>query len=194
MIVIDGDQPSVLATTNVEVTSGIDRAQIAADRGPAIEAARNGVTIEVADIVAPGPFAPFPELVAAAAEVGIASILSVPVSDGRSVAGAINLYGATPGAFGPDDREISQVLGILASIRLRTSYAFESASAEVDQLRVALASRDVIGQAKGILMVSHKVGPDEAFDLLRRSSQETNTKLRAVAEVVAETGELPVSD
>ena len=57
-------------------------------------------------------------------------------------------------------------------------------------LQQALLSRDVIGQAKGILMERLKVTPEDAFDLLRRSSQQLNTKLREVARGLTESGEL----
>jgi AmiR/NasT family two-component response regulator len=53
-----------------------------------------------------------------------------------------------------------------------------------------LLSRDVIGQAKGILMERLKVTPEDAFDLLRRASQQLNIKLREVARGLAETGGL----
>jgi AmiR/NasT family two-component response regulator len=56
-------------------------------------------------------------------------------------------------------------------------------------LHQALSSRDVIGQAKGILMERLRITPDEAFDALRRSSQRLNVKLREVAATLAETGE-----
>ncbi len=56
----------------------------------------------------------------------------------------------------------------------------------IGQLRTALESRDVIGQAKGILMARQGISADEAFDLLRRASQRSNVKLRDVAaQVVA---------
>ena len=48
-------------------------------------------------------------------------------------------------------------------------------------LQDALESRDVIGQAKGILMAREGLDADEAFDVLRRASQRTNRKLRDVA-------------
>lgn len=54
----------------------------------------------------------------------------------------------------------------------------------VDQLTQALESRDVIGQAKGILMARERCTSDEAFDILRRASQRMNTKLRDVAEQI----------
>jgi AmiR/NasT family two-component response regulator len=52
----------------------------------------------------------------------------------------------------------------------------------------ALSSRDVIGQAKGILMERLHVTPEDAFDILRTSSQQLNLKLREIAERLTETG------
>jgi AmiR/NasT family two-component response regulator len=60
-----------------------------------------------------------------------------------------------------------------------------------EQLREAMRSRAVIEQAKGVLMVQHKVTADGAFDLLREASQRLNAKLRIVAQHVVDTGELP---
>jgi AmiR/NasT family two-component response regulator len=57
--------------------------------------------------------------------------------------------------------------------------------------QAALESRDVIGQAKGILMVQHHLSASEAFDLLRTTSQARNVKLRQLAQEVADTGALP---
>jgi AmiR/NasT family two-component response regulator len=54
-----------------------------------------------------------------------------------------------------------------------------------DQLRQALDSRDAIGQAKGILMVRRGISAEDAFDVLRRTSQELNIRLRDVAAVLA---------
>lgn len=58
-------------------------------------------------------------------------------------------------------------------------------------LEAALEARDRIGQAKGILINAHKITGDDAFDLLRRSSQSLNRKLRDVAEDVVRNGQLP---
>jgi AmiR/NasT family two-component response regulator len=54
----------------------------------------------------------------------------------------------------------------------------------VEQLRTALASRDVIGQAKGVLMERHRIDAEEAFDRLVRESQVRNVKLRDVAQAL----------
>ncbi|HUQ62598.1 MAG TPA: ANTAR domain-containing protein [Acidimicrobiales bacterium] len=50
------------------------------------------------------------------------------------------------------------------------------------QLEEALTTRDVIGQAKGILMVRQSCSADEAIDVLRRASQRANRKLRDIAQ------------
>ncbi len=55
----------------------------------------------------------------------------------------------------------------------------------------AVQGRDLIGQAKGILMAQQGVSADEAFAILRRASQRTNTKLREVAEGVVDRPPIP---
>lgn len=62
---------------------------------------------------------------------------------------------------------------------------------EIVTLRRALESRDVIGQAKGILMERFLIDADAAFALLQRTSQQTNTKLHDLAGQLASTGKLP---
>ena len=57
----------------------------------------------------------------------------------------------------------------------------------------ALSMRDVIGQAKGILMERHRITADQAFALLVRASQRTNTKLTDIAQELTDTGDLPRS-
>jgi len=65
-------------------------------------------------------------------------------------------------------------------------------SEEVANLRKAVESRDVIGQAKGILMERYKLTADEAFDRLRERSQHSNRRVAELARVLAETGEWAV--
>jgi AmiR/NasT family two-component response regulator len=60
---------------------------------------------------------------------------------------------------------------------------------EIEHLRRALASRDVIGQAKGILMERFKVTADEAFALLVQASQHQNIRVAELSAMLAETGE-----
>lgn len=57
---------------------------------------------------------------------------------------------------------------------------------------MALQTRDVSGQAKGILMERHRLTADQAFERLRTASQDRNIKLRQIAETVTVTGDLPI--
>lgn len=61
------------------------------------------------------------------------------------------------------------------------------------ELLGAVQTRDVIGQAKGILMERHKMTSSQAFALLVKTSQNTNIPLRQVADQIADTGENPTS-
>jgi hypothetical protein len=104
--------------------------------------------------------------------------------------GSLNIYGLTPDAFDEDAVEIGAILAAHASLAARA--VGERASLEqLDRhLEEALLSRDVIGQAKGILMERLKTTPEKAFEILKDSSQRLNLKLREVARNVAETGEM----
>ena len=61
----------------------------------------------------------------------------------------------------------------------------------MEQLQQAVATRDVIGQAKGMLMERHGLDADRAFAVLVRYSRDTNTRLRDVAEALVTTRSLP---
>ena len=73
-----------------------------------------------------------------------------------------------------------------AAVALRGAQAVEAAELRATQLAEAVRSRDVIGQAKGILMERRGLTADEAFDTLRRTSQDLNVKLRDLAQTLAE--------
>ena len=91
---------------------------------------------------------------------------------------ALNLYAADPAVF---DLEARVVAGLFASQAAMLLHGSE----QVVHLGRAVDSRDVIGQAKGVLM-TRGADPDEAFATLRRISQDRNIKLREVATVVVD--------
>jgi len=98
---------------------------------------------------------------------------------------ALTVYSRTPGGLDEGDRHIALLLAThasLAAARTRTAEIGELRSAH---LRTALVSRDVIGQAKGILMAKKNIDAEAAFDILRRTSQQLNTKLSEIAETLA---------
>ena len=117
---------------------------------------------------------------------GVASVLAIPFVPMGEPIGTLNIYGTTAGCFGDDDVEIASMFAGQAAIVIANSVAFSTAQTTNTQLSEALESREVIGQAKGILMERERCSADEAFGLLRGVSQRTNRKLRDVAQEVVD--------
>jgi hypothetical protein len=116
------------------------------------------------------------------------SVLAVglfPDGDGPRM-GALNVYSCTRAGLDELDRDVAVVLAAHASTALASTMASSSAELESAQLRRALQSRDVIGQAKGILMERRGISADEAFAVLRAASQSLNVKLTQVAQTLVE--------
>lgn len=127
--------------------------------------------------------------------VAAEAILSFPFPTTGSSAdeprvATLNVYGATGESFDELAKEVGFILAAHASLAARAVGERVSLERLGEQLELALLSRDVIGQAKGILMERLKTTPDEAFEILRRSSQRLNIKLREVARTLAETGDV----
>ena len=112
---------------------------------------------------------------------GPVSVLVVPLQrESRRVLGAITLYSAAPAAL---DEAAELVIGALAS--------FVAAELERHTLHRAISTRQLIGQAVGVLVERHRMTPDAAFAVLARRSQETNVMLSSIARIVVETGQEP---
>lgn len=122
-------------------------------------------------------------------ETGVLSMLSIRLfleSDPGLLIG-LNMYSTKPDAFDDDAETTAILLATHASLAVAGIRARE----QVANLHVALETRTEIGIAMGILMAQHKITRDDAFNLLRVSSQYTGRKLHDVATEVADTGTLP---
>jgi hypothetical protein len=102
-----------------------------------------------------------------------------------AVRGSLNLYAKHPDAFDSEAAETALILAAHAAVAVAVAHERHAARTTEAGLREALEGRDVIGQAKGVLMVREGVGADEAFDILRRASQRLNVKLRQIAHSIA---------
>jgi AmiR/NasT family two-component response regulator len=71
------------------------------------------------------------------------------------------------------------------------AHLHENEERRADNLHTAFRTRELIGQAEGILMQRERIGANEAFDILRHASQHLNRKLREVAQDLVDTGEGP---
>ena len=176
------------ASTDPAATA-VDHAQYQSDEGPCLDA------VDAPMVYAQSfPDERWPTLASRPTESGVQSALSYRLAAASSGTadsgrGSLNSYGVIPSAFNDTAQEIGFILAAHASVAARAVDERSTVQSLGRDLQQALLSRDVIGQAKGILMERLEITPEDAFDLLRRSSQNLNVKLRDVARRLAETGE-----
>lgn len=123
-----------------------------------------------------------------AADLGVGSLLALLVHSGSEPVCALNLYSERTHAFDDGD-EVD-----LAMLYARHAANALTSAHEVAGLQVAVESRHLIGMAQGVAMARYGLTVDQSFDLLRRLSSTTNTKLRELAQVIVDTREVPASD
>ena len=158
----------------------VDEAQYRGDEGPCLQAMRSTRQVRVAVGERADRWRPFYD---EAARMGVTGVLSTPlIHSGNEAVGALNIYARDGAGFGPADEHTAQLIGEHAAILVERALALLSSTRLNGQLRQAVATREIIGEAKGILMESQRCTRDEAFDILRRASQRENRKLRELAE------------
>jgi hypothetical protein len=126
--------------------------------------------------------------VAAVAERGAyRSVHALPMRLRGEVIGTLNLFHRQPGALPPADLAVGQALADVATIGILAERAIRSREVLTEQLQVALNSRVIIEQAKGVLAQCGGLDMDVAFDRLRHYARMHNVRLSEVAREVVET-------
>ena len=120
----------------------------------------------------------WPRYAEAARERGFGALMAFQLFADKGSAGALNMYGSEPRMFDDSTADTGTLFAAQAALVLHGAQRAAG-------LNVALSHRDVIGQAKGILMERFKIGQDKAFAMLVESSQHTNMKLVDVARWLA---------
>jgi hypothetical protein len=185
-LVAGADAAGISMTEKGQVTSRnptapgvtkLDQLQSELHEGPCISAldepAEDGVVR--ADDLAGEDGDRWPRFSPQAVRAGYRSMLSTQLAAADDFRVALNLYASRPHAFDDEARRTAAFFGVQAGALLH-------GSREAGRLERAVRSRDVIGQAKGILIERYGVDDTEAFQMLVRSSQETNLKLVKIAE------------
>jgi GAF domain-containing protein len=149
--------------------------------GPGLAATLHQTTVVVPDVRTSDRI---PGYAADAVDEGVLGMMSVPLSHATQPLGAISLYFQLPQEFSRQDVDRAETFATHVSVVL-------GSMREEAQLRVAVLSKHLIGQAQGILMERYNLSSGQAFGVLRRYSQSANRKLREVAEQVVATRGLP---
>lgn len=181
------------AASTAAVASAVDRAQYDACEGPGLDAVATPLVYAQTF-----PDARWPSLGSRPVELGVRSAASYRLAAAHSpitgTSGSLNLYGTETAAFSAEAQEIGLILAAHASMAAGVVRERGHLQDQAQHLSEALLTRDVIGQAKGILMERLKLTPEQAFDALRHSSNRLNEKLQAVARLITETGEFDTTD
>jgi GAF domain-containing protein len=159
----------------------VDRLQYDLREGPCVRAAERLEEISSPDVAGDPRWPRWGPL---AAERGMLSAVSVDLSADNRRLGALNLYGGAIRRFGPEDVEAARYFAPFASTVL-------AAAITEDNLRTAVDARTITGQATGILMERFQLSSEQAIAVLRRYSQQTNIRLRDVAQELIRTRQLP---
>jgi GAF domain-containing protein len=155
----------------------LDDFQMKYDEGPCVQAAIDDLIVRTEDFRSEERW---PRYSPAAVELGVLSGLSVKLYTANRTAGALNLFAFQPNAFDGEDETIATVLAAHAAAAIL-------ASRQGEQLQSALSTRDRIGQAKGIIMERYGIDDVAAFEMLKRLSQDSNTRLADIAQQVIDT-------
>lgn len=150
----------------------LDEVQQRHREGPCLTAAWREKTIYVADLESDDRFPLYRR--DALERTPIRSIMAFQLFIADETMGALNVYAEEPNSFGRNSRDIGLVFAAHSSV------AWNSARRD-EQFKRALASRDTIGQAKGMIMERYGVDAVQAFDVLRKLSQDSNVPLVRVA-------------
>ena len=174
-----------------ELVKEIDEIQYSTGEGPCLSAIKGPnegrTTYEIESMEEDETW---PTFSAAARERGLASLLAFTLLYQEQALGSLNLYATKPHAFGAGDRSLGAIFAANAAVALANAQTIEIARRRMDQLLEGYSARDVIGQAKGILMEREKCSEEEAFQLLRGASSRLHKKLREIAkDVIDSSGE-----
>lgn len=161
-----------------------DQAQYRHTQGPCLQAIGVHETIVIDDLAEEQRWPRWREAVLDLNLRSSSSFRLFLVSDGEETFGSLNMYSSRAHAFDAHAQALGQVFASHAAVALKAAIT----EAGIEQ---AIRSRDVIGQAKGILMERHHISADEALHMLRRTSDDRNIKIRTLAGQVTESGALP---
>lgn len=155
-----------------------DALQYQFDSGPCLTAWRDQVRIRVDDTDSETRW---PQWTAAVAGLHVWAVLSVPLLTVGAAIGAIKVYSAQPNVYDPRAEQLLELFARQAAILLANTQTLSDARRLSAELTQALNNRDIIGQAKGVLIARGAADDRAAFQMLAAASQRTNTKVHEVA-------------
>jgi GAF domain-containing protein len=161
----------------------LDESQYGRGYGPCLEAA---VGEEIREITDARTETRWPDYTRAAVERGSLSSLSVPLPVREGLHGGLNLYAVEADGFDDTARDVGRAFASYAAVAVHNMHLYQSTRDQAEHLDIAMQTRAVIEQAKGILMSQRRCDAQQAFNLLAAASQRSNRKLRDIAQAIVD--------
>ena len=183
LLLADADGNLELVASTSDEANLVEVMQLSAGAGPCVQCFDTGTAVVVTDIETDAD--QWPAFRAEALAQGFRSVYAAPMRLRGRIIGTLNLLGTNVGSLTSRDAEAVQALADAATIGILQERLLRESAIVTEQLNLALASRIVIEQAKGVLSESERIPVDDAFVLLRNYSRANNRPLRDVAADVA---------
>lgn len=158
----------------------VDAIQFEVNDGPCVEAIRAHHTVATDDLSTETRWPAFSRR--AVDTTGVRSMLAFRLFVADDTLGSLNLYSERPGAFTAESLAVGTIFAAHASVALRAAKTRE----DLARLRGVVETREIIGQAKGILMGRRGISSEAATDLLLRGADRLKIELRELARRVVE--------
>ena len=172
--------PANLASST-EFAQRVDAAQMAAEEGPCQQAWESGAIVYSNDALGDSRW---PRFGKAAGDLAIASALAAPIRVGDEILGVLNIYSRDADAFRASGMRVIELLAEAAGAVIHHVAEEEQLRELTAQLEEAMRSREVIEQAKGVLMSQYRCSSAEAFARLAKVSQDRNVRIREIAQAL----------
>ena len=170
-----------LVAASTQQAKVVELFQIQDDEGPCVDCYRTGQVVSIGDIRSDSATARWPQFATAAAEVGFVGVHVIPMRLRDQIIGTLNLFRSASDGLNPAVAVAGRALVDVATIGILQERAIHQQEVVAGQLQVALNSRVIIEQAKGILAERLRTTPDEAFLILRRYARDHNRPLTVLA-------------
>ena len=177
MTLVRGNKAATAASTG-PLPVALDEIQYDQGYGPCLDAGRCDEVMHIDDMSTEQRW---PEYTPLAVEHGVHSSLSLPLPVENYLVGALNVYATRVGAFTPDSLSVGTALAGHVTAALSFAESSHGHRLRADNLAKAMRSRDVIEQAKGMIMAQRKISAEAAFSMLRKLSMDENIRLQELA-------------
>ncbi|MBX0299296.1 GAF and ANTAR domain-containing protein [Cryobacterium sp. 1639] len=182
ILLLDSSNELELVASTSEEAELVEIMIVAAGAGPCIDCFETGTVVSVPDIER--DLRDWPRFRRTALEQGFKAAHATPLRLHGEVIGAMNLLSTTTGALSDRDAQLAQALADVATVGILHERSLRQPEIVAAQLHLALDTRILVEQAKGVLAQLRSCTMSEAFDALRSYAREHSVTLRSAAEGV----------